>query len=548
MRDLQGFRETPAAVRFDIREFGRRLTDALDLQPFEDDFDMAASTMPMQGGSVSSFAAAYLRKEAFSKYPLLNIGVDTKAAAYAEFQRCEAQCALTNERAARGRLGRHSRDLSSVFHIAQKKIARVLGPVPPLERLDLRFGPGASFECRGVDTSVYKKLQSPMQMTYGMRSFASSLRETLPHLLHGPFSLVHGSSLTFVPKNAKTDRPINIEPLLNGMVQKGIGSYLRSRLSRIAGVDLDDQYHNRHLANCALGRGLATVDLKSASDMISCGLVLDLLPIEWVDYLDTFRSHRYHYDGVWTEFHKFSAMGNAFTFELESLIFWGLGSAACEHLGVPHCVENFSVYGDDVVLPVEALGLFSEALTEAGLEVNEKKTYGRGSLFFESCGGDYYLGCDVTPFRVKKPIRTAVDVIWLANAVRRYAEKCAAYGPIFGRLHAVWYWLVSQIRPRDLLMGPAGYGDGHLHVDWDVAVPPVVRVKAKARYGWQGWYFRSWVSIPSLVSLPEWPMAYALYHAGNREVQASDGYSVRRHVTTKKKRILCFDWHSGSDR
>ena len=88
-------------------------------------------------------------------------------------------------------------------------------------------------------------------------------------------------------------------------------------------------------------------------------------------------------------------MGNSYTFELESLIFFSLAYATCTHLGLSP--KNVSVYGDDVVIPVEAMNLFREVLTVCGFIINTDKSYSSGP-FRESCGADYLEGLDIRPF------------------------------------------------------------------------------------------------------------------------------------------------------
>lgn len=79
----------------------------------------------------------------------------------------------------------------------------------------------------------------------------------LPHLAH-PVSQVHlePGRLDFVPKNAKTDRAIVVEPSLNTMCQAGIGDFLADRL-RSVGVDIRRQEPNQALAKVGSLSGAA---------------------------------------------------------------------------------------------------------------------------------------------------------------------------------------------------------------------------------------------------------------------------------------------------
>ena len=115
-------------------------------------------------------------------------------------------------------------------------------------------------------------------------------------------------------------------------------------------------------------------------------------------------------------------MGNGFTFEMETLMFWALTKAVCLVLGLPSSIEDVSVYGDDIICPVEAVPLLKEVFDHVGLTFNAKKSHWVGP-FRESCGGHYYDGREVTPFYVKKPIRTIVDLINLHNKVSLWLAR-----------------------------------------------------------------------------------------------------------------------------
>lgn len=532
----------PNVVGLNVHDFSSRLFRALGQHEmlsvgFGKDY---LKLEPDFSGSVSDFSSRWLCFNLLRKFPGLKTGIDTRKVAMETFDECERKCEETNTRLLNGHLGL-TPGLANVFHVARGKIRDVLGRVPDLQQLDFRFGPGASLSCR-KETSVYNKMSSPLTMTYQMRSLFQSFSGEFPHwIVPGQsIDLVHGSELTFVPKSAKTDRPICIEPLLNGLCQKGIGTYLKKRLA-FRGVNLLDQGVNQRLAANALKLNLATVDLSSASDLISFGLVFQLLPIEWVELLDSVRSHRYFSGGAWREFHKFSSMGNAFTFELETLIFWSICHGVCEHLGIRlEQNVNFSVYGDDIILPSEAMSLLTEALTEAGFLINSEKSFWGEHPFRESCGKDFYLGCDITPFKIKSQIRTVVDLNWLANSLRRWITENRPFGQCEKSLISLYWWVRNHIPSGAQFLGPVGYGDGHLHVDWDEARPNVLR----AGRGIEGYWFFSYVEAAKPINLKEWPTWYPLYFAGIPEALASKGYTVRGRVIKKVQRILCHDWQS----
>jgi len=252
--------------------------------------------------------------------------------------------------------------------------------------------------------------------------------------------------LVFVPKSAKTHRPIVVEPALNGLWQLGVGSYLKGRLASL-GIDLRDQEVNRKLAlQGSITGSHATIDLKSASDTLSLGVVSELVPSEWVEFLHQLRTGHICYDDRVHELEKFSSMGNGFTFELESSIFWAIARACMRVSGVDD--QELGIYGDDIVIPTNAVSLLMEVLDWAGFWVNPQKSFWTGS-FRESCGADWLNGHDVRPFYIKDEVSDRVLYTLHNWALRRGERELAALA-----LDTTW--------PSVRLHGPDGYGDGHL--------------------------------------------------------------------------------------
>jgi len=525
------------------------------------------SVSPSDYLNAESFYLDYQAVKALSKYPYLDTGIDRRREAQVKFLDAEVKCAETNERF----LGwSHSQEeflpsanVRRMLYLAQRKIASILGPVPDLSELDFKFGPGANFGVRG-DTSVYKKLTSPLECSFAFSPILTDFLGEFPGWFpegttSAPVGLVSGSELTFVPKDAKTDRPICIEPLLNGLYQKGVGSYIRSRLSH-HGVNLRDQSVNQRLASAALSDGLATVDFSSASDTISYMLVLELLPIDWVQFLDVARSPSYFSEGNWYDFHKFTSMGNAYTFELETLIFYALATAACQESRQEfETGRNLHVYGDDVIIPKAAFDLFLEVCTYSGFTINQEKSFSSG-VFYESCGTDWYLGHDVRPVLLKKRIQTLQDMYYVTNSTLGIAAKLASLqdhrhvglnGHRVDALRDLHAWCVGCIPRIHRHLVPRGAGDVGLHCEFDLAVP--VRHE-----NWDGWWYTCVHIRPEKVVLPEWPNQYALYHAGsgspehhldNRsELSHSDGYSPRskQHRFRRAKAFWFGEWETVS--
>jgi len=208
---------------------------------------------------------------------------------------------------------------------------------------------------------------------------------------------------------------------MNTFMQQAVGREIRRRLKRF-GVDLDDQSLNQNLAFEALVEDLATLDLSMASDTISKAVIWNLLPPAWANLLEQLRSAWTRVDGKWVYLEKFSSMGNSFTFELESLVFWAVAKASCDEVGLPQ--GKVGVYGDDLIVPQAADDVLREMLDLLGFTVNAEKSFGSGSVFFESCGKHYHNLEDVTPVYQKTLIRrSGPELVRFHNRLWRWAAR-----------------------------------------------------------------------------------------------------------------------------
>jgi hypothetical protein len=192
----------------------------------------------------------------------------------------------------------------------------------------------------------------------------------------------------------------------------------------------------------SLNGSLATLDLSSASDSISYELVSLLMPPCWFTILDEVRSPIVDIDGEEHKCEMFSSMGNGFTFELESLLFYALAKATAYFTRTR---GKISVYGDDIIVPVQMAEHLTQVLDYFGFSLNPEKSFWSGP-FRESCGGHYHLGEDITPFFIRKPIKTLVDLIHLLNAVRLWCSRGEA---LFLSEDGWLLWdLLSELVPR----------------------------------------------------------------------------------------------------
>lgn len=515
---------------------------------------------PMSYVNAQAFADDYLVSKFLSKYPgFTHVDLDPEGAAESSFSSFEAICEETNKRFKALELDPSLWDptLAGIFSLARRKISSVLRR-PDIQRISDGFGwgPGATSVAKGSYTSAYIKYAQRLDVTSNALVMGHCCINSTPSwvncqlqtdqfpsahvsLMRDAFRIVRGNEIVFVPKNAKTHRIIAKEPHVNSYLQKGFGSEIRKLLRERAGVNLDDQTINQRMAKIGSESGLlSTIDLKGASDTVSQELVRYLLPAEWFSLLDQIRSKQgfLRKEGYWRYYHKFSSMGNACTFELESLIFWALCSACLDVRGQD---TTLSVYGDDLIVPSDAYVDIVRVLNFAGFMVNEDKSFHSGP-FRESCGKDYFRGTDVRPVFLKENLSNVESLLKLANGLRRYSHRRnLGYGCDL-RFWDLWSFIVSHLpRPIQDLKIPDGFGDGGLVSNFDEASPTIPRDR-KGLNGWCGYLFKGIVRLPVKEVMRDGHAGYTAH------LSASAKYSlVPALMLSKDQRPLRSIWSLG---
>lgn len=305
------------------------------------------------------------------------------------------------------------------------------------------FGNGASATLKRTESQGPKKFLDGRSVTRGLRSLSEHLIRTSPswsalsssdpaiyvdHLSRpslppGRLVTVAGAVLDFVPKDLTVDRIILKEPELNGFIQRGIGKELRMLLKRplsnTDGVDLNRSGQvNSDLAQYGSQTGrLATIDGERASDSLTLALYEFLFPEEWYQLFCMARSPYCLVDGHLMSLGMMSGMGNGFTFEAESIIFYAIGLACAERSSLPFAERAVSIHGDDLIVPSDVYYDVYVAYVAAGIVVNDSKSFSSGP-FRESCGGHFFDGFEVKPFYVKtQDGRSRGDWFWLYNSL-----------------------------------------------------------------------------------------------------------------------------------
>jgi len=319
------------------------------------------------------------------------------------------------------------------------------------------FGPGSVFQAKGPrDKSIQYKIGKAQTCAGNTRQLLFDALSRFPNWVSKvdcKVTYIPGNRAAFVPKDIVKCRQIAVEPSLNVFIQKGIGSFLTHILRQI-GIDLSNQEKHR-LAVRRSWKTIGTIDLSDASDSISVALMKAVLPSDWYELLDAARSKYTLIRGEWVKPHSFSSQGNAFTFPLETLIFYVACKAVCRNSELARDPTYLSVYGDDILADKESCTVINREFPKLGFVVNTEKSFwgqheGLPKYFRESCGEDTLFGISVRPVYYKQDATHPSMVMALAN---RLYEK-------WGRLPRTHRYLSSIIllNPRfKYLLGPRVY-------------------------------------------------------------------------------------------
>ncbi len=356
------------------------------------------------------FAVKYLLDSYLSKFNSLDKSqaAERDIKTFQKWQRSERLCYDTNVRLAYP----PSTSLTAkLLAEMRRNIGKLLGKIPGDYQMQGGFSGGATVDTRRGLHFTEKVWGAISCGENNIIDACYAVGRLSPTATLVPYGYCRA---TQVPKNDSINRMIAIEPTASVYMQKAIGSLIRKRLKRV-GVDLDDQTINQRSAQKAYSDHLATIDLSSASDSMSFELVRQVIPDDWFRELVKHRSPCMRYLGRDILLQKFSSMGNGYTFELESLIFWALCKSVCSN-------GHINVYGDDIIVAQSDASRVIAALTMIGFQVNEEKSFVSGS-FFESCGEHFYKGVGVTPCYQKELPSDLASGMRMHNRLVRWALK-----------------------------------------------------------------------------------------------------------------------------
>lgn len=555
----QGF--TTSTIRQFLTAIGtpRALTIWLLYQSGEHDQLTQVDIDPAHYNCKYRFRLDYTATNFLSKAVFLKTTFDRKEVAMKKFHQYEELCAETNWRFRNPSLDpKYQGSNVWLLHATKRKIEDILGDYSGDEFVDeANWGPGVTTLIKGEDVSSVNKFHAERGITRDLYSlvgdwFPVAYPRWYEHVAQGsspgdcPFTFVQGNEIITVPKNSKTERVIAVEPGINLWFQKAIGSMIRRRLRRV-GVDLNTQETNQRLAReGSKDSSLATVDFSSASDSISLEVVRELLPPRWFQLLDACRSKIGVSESGPIRWNKFSSMGNGFTFELETLIFYAAASSAVELSTSRMRAEGrevsrktdfwVNVFGDDVIIPSHAFHLFSSFSEFLGFRVNPKKSFFEG-YFRESCGSHYYDGLVCKPIYLKDRLRHVEDFYKLANAIRNLAHRYGNFRSCDARFLDAWRHLHERVPEPLRLKVPFSAGDTGFVSNFDEACP------ARARYGIEGFYYRALTSVAVRRQAEHTGMLLARLKAQTPK-EMNNSFTLRGRVRRQLADSLVAQWYN----
>ncbi len=322
------------------------------------------------------------------------------------------------------------RDYSSLYFTFQFLFGRVCSDLESkLKDVHLypKHGPGATAErISGNRKYDIKQWPSRLEASFPAADYCISSFDKFEDLQSINFSNPTEElpvRVISVPKTAKGPRIIAIEPVCMQYTQQALLQELVPLIERDpkAGkiTRFTSQTFNQKLALSSSKTGkYATIDLKEASDRVSLDMVCELFrsyPV-LLDAILACRSQSANVPGFGViPLAKFASMGSALCFPIEAMVFTTLVVAS--ELGrrtngthwktatldkiIKDCC--YSVYGDDIIVPVDQVPSVLETLRKFGSVVNTTKSFWTGK-FRESCGVEAYDGEDVTPCYIRSPM------------------------------------------------------------------------------------------------------------------------------------------------
>lgn len=278
-----------------------------------------------------------------------------------------------------------------------------------------RFGPGAT--CEGFD-SLRKWSRKGLIPDVPPALYRCSPRDNWMPIGINPFRF---TKMAEVPKSIKSNRTVSSEPAMSMFAQLAVNDDLVDQIHSLfrGHVSLHDQEKHNDLLR---RHGMATLDLSDASDHVSCELVECVLPQLWPVLAKVRSEYSLLPDGQVISLATFAPMGAGVCFSVMTTVILGIIAYAFKSIGFRWQREAWSVYGDDIIVPIWIADYVIDLLERAGLVINLGKSCTSG-VYVESCGLELRHGYDVTPCYLKDDLATLE-----ASKVEQIAQKlCEQY-------------------------------------------------------------------------------------------------------------------------
>jgi hypothetical protein len=279
-----------------------------------------------------------------------------------------------------------------------------------------KFGPGSTAD---GNSTVSEKLSAVADVYLAVRVFFPNsymplwfrVSPKLQIFFIANYTMIHFYRLfgeripsqgTIVPKTAVKGRFIASEPTVLGYLSMAVADYIDMSVGRrrLQGISFVSQKRNQEFAKLAsTSQYFCTVDLSSASDLISKRLFVELFPPFLHDIINLLMTDSIAFNGYIIRKQRLASMGNGITFRVLALVCYCCSLASVmDTLGCSlfEADSYVSIFGDDICLPSQSYGRLAEYLTLMGLVVNDEKSFVK-TRFAESCGHHYYDGMLVTP-------------------------------------------------------------------------------------------------------------------------------------------------------
>lgn len=501
--------------------------DFLSICEFELDYD----TLTTAEAANCRQALAFYQKCDYIVLP----GVDPREVAKSKFKEAELACQSTNEifRLRRAGLFNFEPWVDAALRRAQHKIARILGRLPHVRDLKLRFGPGATTLTKKKNASVVEKLQVGVSCSESLLPYASRLLEEMPQLtsLHNTLPPDPYAQLRLARDEAAME--------VNGLLQQLDGSTKSERREILELLEywegevarLDREIPLREMVEvverCPVEIHDGVVEFvpknaKTHRSIVKEPSLNTMIQLALGDYMAK-RLHAFGIDIRNQEINKSLAKEGSLTGDLGTLDLssasdtisteivhellpweWAFMLNSCRSdkvlldaervdlekfssmgngytfpletlifwaLASSAAEDGFaSVYGDDIIVGTHSVNRVMRLLEVCGFSINRKKSYWTGS-FRESCGGDFLRGIDIRPYYHKHVI-TGMELFKMHNFYVRHFDPEMADR------------VLAHIHPSLRIYGPDGYGDGHLLGDWTPR-----RTKRQRDHGYGGVLF-----------------------------------------------------------